>query len=235
MAEKRSAAELIDALRNGTYDKPEDEERPLGVPADYFIKEPNSFGTPEKIRPAFMEGDDYKPARLSPEMIARIQRQLAGAGVLTSKFRIGVWDDPSRRAYRKVLVFANQNGINDDSAALERLAMAEEFDPTPAQGDEPPLPPNPLDLQAVARRAGTEHLGGPLTAEQSSQLQSGLSAQMMSDNAPGSAGQAEYVRQKTRSLDPVRFDARNAVKVANVISRMLGGDMPSEQQQLPSG
>lgn len=213
---KKTAAEVIAEGPKRAAD--EDEAKPLGVPKDYTTRDTNSFGFTETIRPAFMEGDDYKPARLTPENIARLQRQLVGAGVLTSKFRIGVWDDVSRKAYRKVLQFANQNGINDDARALERLGMTQVYDP-----DDAPLPPNPLDLRAASRSAGTAGLGRALTDTERSSFESGLSAQMTQENAPGSAGQQEWAEQKVRSFDPLKFDARSALSAFDTVADMFRG------------
>lgn len=208
---------------------------PIGVGRDYKPEFTGLTQDPAQTKVRYYGGDEREEiAGMSPEERAELQLTLRDLGLIgpETRIRLGVWDDTSASAFRQVLAWANTRGTGW-RAALVDMGNSAALGELGGSGEQPKLPPNPLDLQAAARQAGREHLGGPLTAEQSAQLQSGLSAQMMADNAPGAAGQQEYLRQKTRSLDPVRFDARNAVRVANVISNMLGGQMPSEQQKLP--
>lgn len=216
-------------------DAPTTERGPIGVGPDYKPEYHGQTQDPAQTKVRYYSGAERELiAGMSREDIADLQLTLRDLGLIGPKTRIklAVWDNTSAEAFRQVLAMANTNGVGW-RAALAQLQADAEYGSIGDDADTK-LPPNPLDLQAAAREAGTRYLGGPLTAEQSSQLQTGLSSQMMADNVPGAAGQQEYLRQKTRSFDPVRFDARSAVKVASVISRMLGGDLPSEKQQLPS-
>lgn len=223
------------------YDKPIEQDqdadtavRPIGVGPDYVYEDYDPFGFVERrVKPRYYTGDEYGLAGgLSREDRADIQLRLRDVGLIGPKTRIelATWDDTSAGAFRQVLKWANASG-RTWREALEDMEMNARTFGSLGGADEERLPPNPLDLQAAARTAGTQGLGRGLTAEETSSFGAGLSSQMMGDNPPGSAGQQEWAREKVRSFDPTRFDARSAVKVASVIEQMLAGQMP--EQGLP--
>src|SRR5688500_8736302 len=89
-----------------------DENKYIGVPDDYrtpgmTLEEAHQrrdsgeeFATRISRSPSFKEGDDYKPASSPPEVIATVQQRLVDAGLLSGSYRIGMWDDATRKAYR---------------------------------------------------------------------------------------------------------------------------------------
>jgi len=78
-------------------------------------------GGPIAVPQRYAEGTEFGPRMLSPERIAQLQQALIGAGLITKKqtFRVGVWDETSSKAYRNVLAYANQGGIDADTALSE--------------------------------------------------------------------------------------------------------------------
>lgn len=76
---------------------------------------------PLQVTPRYATGSEYRMRSLSPERIAALQSTLVSAGLIGKKqtFRIGVWDEVSASAYRKVLAYANQGGIDEDTALSE--------------------------------------------------------------------------------------------------------------------
>lgn len=119
----------------------EDERLPIGVPEDWSVEMrsgyPWAVGGPNTTvakKPLYFDGDEYDPARGSPESIAMLQRKMAEAGILTSPFRLGYWDGPSTTAYAKLLGFANTYGVHA-SLAVEawKANPPVEYDPETGQ------------------------------------------------------------------------------------------------------
>jgi hypothetical protein len=79
---------------------------------------------PQIKPPKYRTGSEMSPGSKSPELIARLQQQLAMAGLIepSTRFRLGVWDQPSISAYRELLAFANRNGIDREQALQTYLA-----------------------------------------------------------------------------------------------------------------
>jgi hypothetical protein len=73
--------------------------------------------------PRYFEGMEYKPASAPVEEIIEKQRLMVIAGLLSPSegFMLGVWDPTTVKAYRTLLEYANQAGLNAD-AALRRFA-----------------------------------------------------------------------------------------------------------------
>lgn len=61
------------------------------------------------------------PGNWPPSEIARIQRQLVKAGLLTTKFHLGVFDPATQEAYAGLLSMANDNGGKTKNEMLEQL------------------------------------------------------------------------------------------------------------------
>lgn len=111
--------------------------KPLGVPEGYtaerveYVDNPDQFGPGEPLaitrqaQPRYFDGAEFVPARLGPEKIARIQSVLAQVGLIGPKtaFRLGVWDETSRNAYKNLLEFANSYGV-DESEALDLYSQS---------------------------------------------------------------------------------------------------------------
>lgn len=174
--------------------KQDDDRKPIGVPKGYTVPVQRSW-TPSPGRsgrvdlaagrymvdqgPRYMAGDEWKPANNSPAGIAEAQKMLAAAGLLKD-WRYGVWDEPTRKAWIKVLGYANSRGITDRMALIE-LASAPRSEGGGTDGggqwtvDEngnpvfveegfqaPPLQlklPNKQDVERVLRSSVIEKLG----------------------------------------------------------------------------
>lgn len=235
---KKSAQEAIDAgpdLSN-TYSI----NKPIGVPEGYKAPE-------NKTPPTFFEGDDWKPARQSPEAIASVQEKLVDAGLLRKRYAIGLWDDATRQAYRSVLRWANASGVKDDAEALTYLV-----DTHAAHGDvekattTAELPPikitNPDDLKEVFRNAAKRVLGSRniddtdldrlVTSYQAQEATAGQAYQAAGPGVPVEAAPdpSVFAEQQVRELDPIKADARSAVKVARTISGLLSGGSVANDQ-----
>jgi hypothetical protein len=81
--------------------------------------------TPQIMPPRYKTGDEMEPRSYSAENIARLQQQLAQAGLIgpETRFRVGVWDSTSVNAYKNLLGYANQGGISREDA-LQTLLTA---------------------------------------------------------------------------------------------------------------
>lgn len=108
-----------------------DAPAPIGVPEGYeapFVRsgrysavggeaaanwggENRTPGTIGGRPPAYHDGDEFKPATLDPASVGQLQAAMAAAGIL-SDFRYGVWDEPSRNAYKQLLGEANAAGLS---------------------------------------------------------------------------------------------------------------------------
>lgn len=166
----KSIEELISGGPSGGRDS--DENKYIGVPDDYrtpgmTLEEAQrrrdrgeEFETAITRRPSFKEGDDYKPASQPPEVIATIQQRFVDAGLITGSYRIGMWDDATRKAYRQVLGYANARGLSDDAEALNQLASMPKV-----EKDRAPRAPlqvqvsNPADIRAALKETFRSKLG----------------------------------------------------------------------------
>lgn len=170
---------------------------PIGVPSDYETRpytdytpqqrdiaagygyEPPVRGKPTSVATGkggdgawpYYDGDEYFPGQLSPQSIAALQRQMAQLGLLApnARFRLGVWDAASQKAYRTLLAYANQQGMSYKQALNHMEATGANFTvdefgniiPMGESGQEP-LPTrttNPEELKLVFRRAVIDTLG----------------------------------------------------------------------------
>jgi len=77
----------------------------------------------------YYDGDEFFPGQLPPESVAALQRKMAEIGLLSpsTRFRLGVWDDASRKAYRLLLAYANQQGMNYKQALTHMEATGMNF------------------------------------------------------------------------------------------------------------
>lgn len=115
---------------------------------------------PTVIPPTFYDGDEYLPAQMSAEDRARLQMKMYELGILDQDFQVGVWDGPTRLAYRSVLEFANASGITDAQAAMDEYGQT--MDVSKAKRNRPPLvirQTSPEDIRRVAQNVATQILG----------------------------------------------------------------------------
>lgn len=134
-------AESVEEILAGLDDAPEeDEDDPtkfIGVPKGYTrpgaqmrrVAGIANVAMPANVAPLYAEGAQYDPGSLSATTIAKMQKALLEAGLYSSsaKFRLGVWDEETVKAYKKVLAFANQQGATWQSA-LQQLRSAPRLD-----------------------------------------------------------------------------------------------------------
>lgn len=167
---------------------------PIGVPKDYTItrteqgpfksgsrarrvggglsiktrQEPTfTAGRTTNITPLYFEGDEIRPASQGPREIVRIQEALLDAGLFTKKtrFQKGLWDEPTIKAYGRLLAFANTMGVDKDKALAR---YKETYDPAQdAEEGEPRKPlrielTNPADLRAVFETVARRRIGRKL-------------------------------------------------------------------------
>lgn len=74
--------------------------------------------------PKYKVGAEMEPRSYPPEMIARLQQQLAAAGLIgpSTRYRLGVWDSTSTNAYKQLLAHANRGGMSREDALTELLS-----------------------------------------------------------------------------------------------------------------
>lgn len=176
----RSAQDILSSFPGGGA-QPTEQRKPIGVPEGYAATLPGGEVRLEgmgwrpagdrQVPPSFFEGDEYVPAQLSQEARARLQLQMYRLGILTRDFQVGVWDAPSRLAYRSVLEFANASGISDEQQALLQYGTILDTKTGrtrtggPDAGKERELPPlviresNPDDLRRTFQLAARQALG----------------------------------------------------------------------------
>lgn len=161
---------------------------PTGPDVPYFQRGGIGPTTPERIRlqsPRYMEGDDWTPAGRGPDKIAELQQAMVDAGVLTTNYHKGVWDDASRAAYRDVLSFANGAGVTDteaisrwaDSTEQKGQADAKTFDPLPFR------PPDPATLRQTVKKAFKDILPRELKESEIEYLTSQASSLLSQEHA----------------------------------------------------
>ncbi len=135
----------------------EDQVSYLGVPSDYkakipakstFYYDPQSMGedsapapyTPlsgaTEVAPKYRAGEEGRPASWGDERIVDLQSQMVDAGVLkANSYQRGVWDAASENAYAKLLVTANQSGLDVDQVLTNyRQVIAKYGRPEGADG-----------------------------------------------------------------------------------------------------
>jgi hypothetical protein len=125
------------------------------VPGSYTGYDPTvvtPYGTLQKT-PRYFEGDEDQIATFRPEEIATIQKRMQKAGLLGSKYRIGIADDATVSKFKEVLAQANRTGSNWD-AALNTLQASQQ-----SGGGLTYKVSNPEDIRAVVQQTASKVLG----------------------------------------------------------------------------
>ena len=99
----------VPRVRGGTY------SARGGEAASSWGGEDRTPGTIGKVKPKYFDGDEFGPASLGPAGIGELQAAMSATGLL-SDFRYGVWDEPSRNAYKDLLSEANASGLTAEQA-----------------------------------------------------------------------------------------------------------------------
>lgn len=177
--------QLQQLIASGPVAAPQDARAPIGVPPGYVATKKGaptrdyadpgripggaartdttvvtSPGVDTLVPPTFYDGDEYLPAQMSAEDRARLQMKMYELGILDQDFQVGVWDGPTRLAYRSVLEFANASGITDAQAAMDEYGQT--MDVSKAKRNRPPLvirQTSPEDIRRVAQNVATQILG----------------------------------------------------------------------------
>lgn len=108
--------------------------KPIGVPAGFTAQRPQPrhasvFGVQVRVpgqemgavAPRYFDGNEWDPATIPPEDRAQIQLALREAGLFSKgqKFTLGVWDESTRGAYKRLLAYANGTGQTWNEALQE--------------------------------------------------------------------------------------------------------------------
>lgn len=108
--------------------------KPIGVPAGFTAQRPQNrtarvFGVGVRVpgqelaavAPRYFDGNEWDPATIPPEDRAQLQLALREAGLFSKgqKFTLGVWDDSTRGAYKRLLAYANGTGQTWNEALQE--------------------------------------------------------------------------------------------------------------------
>ena len=109
------------------------------------------YRTPWNNAP-YMPGSELDPGGGTPDQVVTLQNQLIQAGLLSPKAaRAGMWDAKSQDAYKVVLAFANQHGMNAKDALNVFLANPV----NQVKGKQTPFQAkNPLDVAAEVSGGG---------------------------------------------------------------------------------
>jgi hypothetical protein len=192
------------------------------------------------VVPRFKEEHVVGIAALPTETIAQLQAALYRAGVFTSEdqFTLGRWDDTSKTAYRKLLSYANESGL-DEQAALSQWAQLQAADPT-GSGARRRAPlavtlPNPLDVAAIANDVAPKRIGRKLTDQELNNFtvwfqQQEAAEQEKNYNAAETGGTtvaapslASAAEAEAERLDPTGAQEMDLLGLNNTIMEYLRG------------
>ncbi len=235
-------------------------QRPIGVPVDFvasvdvpletgpsFFADIRSgrFDTPgtREVEPQYFEGDELAPATLDPAVIARLQRRLVAAGLLDDgTFYEGAWDDLTIAAYKSVLGFANQNGI-DATRSMDRLiaTLPQSVKDARARAkalevfQEPPyIKPDMATLAQDVKRYFRQEVGRDPTASEMAEFSGAMSAAYRADfDAVQAAEEAAFNAANDPTLGGPSRTGGTIDQIAASISQP-GGDVGTFQRVDPT-
>lgn len=231
----------------------QDPNAPIGVPAGYQPPGLRGAGTfydagvplpPDQISASpYRPGAELVYASAPPEQIVAVQQRLVDAGLLRGTFRVGVWDQASRNAYKTVLGYANQLGTKVDYAFERWIASGlGEYDTTPAQERAPfsAEVTHPDDIRAGLReffrdKTGTGKIDdAKLDAMVRAWQGEEVTAQRAAYDAAPTGGTVtatrdfgSFAEEQAQKVDPVGFRAHEYLDKFSAIAGMLGGQDPS--------
>lgn len=156
----------------------------LGVPNTYRAKVTQTTGDPldtepgmrphtttVSIAPRYYDGDEWRPANLTPDKIAEVQRGLVDADLMSEKDyhdEMGSWGPRSVEAQARLLQNANATGQTaDDSLTTLQAATAARGGPK-ADPEKVPEPlvihyTNPDDIKGLANDVAVRRIGRRLS------------------------------------------------------------------------
>lgn len=129
-----SLDELMAALDGSGATEQSGPGKAIGIPETFVpymydnTRRSKAGGPAPRFVPApYYDGAEFAPRTASPESRARLQAAMAQAGLIgeNDTYRLGVWDETSIKAYKKVLAYANQGSIGAEQALEELLQGAQ--------------------------------------------------------------------------------------------------------------
>ena len=224
--------------------------RPIGVPVDFVASRDvpldpafRDFGPAfgnfptvgtTAIEPRYFEGDELAPSTLDPAVIIRLQMRLVAAGLLEDgTFYEGAWDPLTQTAYKTVLGFANQNGI-DATKSMDRLiaTLPQSVKDARARAEalkvfqEPPyIKPDMATLAQNVKAYFRQEVGRDPTAGEMAEFSGAMSLAYRADfDAVQAAGRAAFDAANDPALPPnTRFKNRAEFEASNVAAGPAGG------------
>jgi hypothetical protein len=174
---------------------------PIGLPEQFFTPtyQEKQQMPEERMRPGFepwRSGDEGLPGTWDRNSKARLQSLMLAAG-LYAKGDVpaaGAWRASDAAAMRKVLEYANYQGIDDINEAVRSYAQISATSPENATAARAPLTvkyANPEAVRQVVRKSSLDLLGRRLSDEEEGRLVSGFQSQY------GGAQRAEYGAEAT--------------------------------------
>jgi hypothetical protein len=122
------------------------------------------YGTMQRA-PKYFESDVDLINTLGREQIALVQAQMKKAGALGSKYRVGIVDEATKKAFEEVLVQANRSGA-DWRSALGQL----QANPVGGSGGLAPKVSNQDDLKRIIQQSAQYVLGRDLDEKAANDL-----------------------------------------------------------------
>lgn len=220
--------ELLAAVPGGGAIAP---SSPIGVPTGY---QPVTGG---QVR--YLKGDEFIPAGLPPEEVARLQESLDAAGLYNPKdvYPKGWWDGTSVRAYKRLLTHANSSG-QDYGRSLSQLGAQAARDrqrggAARRQSRLDALTP-PVDLANVADKTAQRLMGRRLNNQEVQQFISSFQALERAGTTMPSP--SAFAEQEIQQMRPTEVYGKNFVTAFETFSDMLGGEtdvaQPPQVEQL---
>lgn len=191
----------------------------------------------QPVRAGYVEGDEWRPRNAPPEAIEKLQRDLILAGLIDPDDTItpGNFDATTRAAYKKLLAEANGMGVADGDALASLLENPIQQAPKKPAALNQKSVSNPADLRTIFKKAIRSTLGTSAIPEDELERMIGayqqkeLAAQSDTNPMVTQAPAADvFAADEAKRLDPERAGGRSVQRAAGVLSRMLGGELPSE-------
>lgn len=202
---------------------------PEGAIADYF----NGTRYP-RYRQADL--DAPKTQQWDGDRIAQMQQELIAAGLLSKKgYKLGKYDEPTRAAYKNLLEYANQSGI-DAASALREYASTPTVGGDGGSERQPFVaePLNPLDIKDVIAKTAPDVLGRNLSEDEQNAVvaaynsilvgaqKTAYNANETGGTAPQPPSVAAFTAQRAKELHPEEADQYGLIQQGKVLYSMIG-------------
>lgn len=237
--------------------KPKSDEKPVGVEDDYQAtrqrqaipeayspegNRPYAPGQQEyvayKQAPTFYDDDLNRPYAWSPNSVASLQSDLVAAGLLSKKgFSLGVYDDSTRNAFKKVLTYANRSGLTSIDEAIGTFLNQPRGGAGAGGRTRAPFSaqlPNPDDVKAIVDATVPKIIGRTLTDPEKQAVIAAYNAvatgaQQASYNAAESGGTVTeapsvdtFVENKAKELAPEEANTFQKFSLVGDVIGLLG-------------